>query len=113
MCDFMKRVLFPIEETKERERKKGEKGRVFLDVEYADFVKDPMKTVRGIYQTFGLELSSEAERRMLVYLEENRKERERDKEKVNLTFSLDDFGIDRGYVMKEFGEYRRKRGYEK
>ena len=113
MVECMKCILFPIEEAREREKEKGEKGRVFFDVEYEDFVKNPMKTVRDIYQSVGLELSAEAERKMLAYLEENRKERERVKERVNLTYSLDDFGIDKQFVMKEFAEYRRKRGYDK
>ena len=111
MVEFMKRILFPIEEAREREKEKGEKGRMFIDVEYADFLKDPMMTVKNIYQSVGLELSEEAEKKMLAYMEENKKERERDKERVTLTFSLGDFGIDKQYVMKEFAEYRKKRGY--
>jgi hypothetical protein len=40
----------------------------FHDVRYADLVKEPIPTIAGIYDRFGMTLSAEAERRMRDYL---------------------------------------------
>jgi hypothetical protein len=49
-----------------------ESGRVdprqFCDVRYADLVRDPIPTIAGIYEHFGIALTAEAERRMRAYL---------------------------------------------
>jgi hypothetical protein len=43
-------------------------ARLFHDVRYADLVKEPIPTIAGIYDHFGMALSAEAERRMREYL---------------------------------------------
>lgn len=43
----------------------------FVDVDYRQFVADPMASVRRIYRAFGLELSSHSERTMQEYVAAN------------------------------------------
>jgi hypothetical protein len=40
-----------------------------VDVQFREFMSDPFKTIRGIYEPLGLELSREAEGRMRAFLE--------------------------------------------
>ena len=43
----------------------------FVDVVYRDLVSDPLGTVAGIYESWGISFSDEAEERMRAYLEAN------------------------------------------
>ena len=45
----------------------------FCDVEYVDFIKDPIATVEGIYTHFGIELTDAARRAMVDMHEESQK----------------------------------------
>ncbi len=61
----------------------------FVDVQYPDLVRNPVATVRRIYERFGLTLSADAQRRMYFFLE-GRRNRRRPKH----VYSLADFGLE-------------------
>ena len=61
----------------------------FIDVQYLDLVRNPIATVRRIYERFGLTLFPDAERRMHAFLE-GRRNRRRSKH----VYSLADFGLE-------------------
>lgn len=46
----------------------------FLDIYYADLVRDPLGTIRNLYRHIEMELSPEAERRMQTYVTDNPKD---------------------------------------
>ena len=70
----------------------------FVDVDYADFVADPLGTVDGIYRHFGLELSDEASTAMRQMHEESRKGPRAPKH----TYSLADYGLTAEMVRERF-----------
>jgi len=84
-----------------------------LDVEYDEFVKDPMGVVKDIYNKAGLTLTEEAERRMRAYIDENQRDRKKGKGSVFYPYTLEEFGLDEEYVKREMAEYRNKHGYKK
>ena len=51
--------------------RKGLRHDAFVDVEYADLVRDPIGVIRKIYDRLGRDLSCDAELRMRTYLEAN------------------------------------------
>ncbi len=59
----------------------------FADVRYLDLAADPVGTVRGIYERFGLALSAEAEARMAAFADAERQKLRGD------SFSLADFTL--------------------
>lgn len=60
----------------------------FMDVRYLDLARDPLSTVRAIYDRFGLEFSSESEARIDAFATAERNRRIPDK------YSLTDFSLD-------------------
>jgi hypothetical protein len=70
---------------------------------YADFLTDPFGVVRGIYDSFGRELSAEAEERMKHYLANRPKDLHGKHE-----YSFDDLGLDRAAESAKFARYRDK-----
>jgi hypothetical protein len=42
-----------------------------IDIQFREFMSDPVGTIRKIYERFGLELGSDAERRMRAFLAAN------------------------------------------
>ena len=46
-----------------------------VDVHFRDFMAEPFETIRGIYHSFGLELTADAEHRMRAFLAENPSEK--------------------------------------
>lgn len=109
MCDFSKRIVYTIMET--RKVASDEDVRRIMDVEYEDIIKDPMGVVKKIYRKAGLEMSAETERKMAEYIEENRQEREKGKGSAFLPYALEEFGLTEEYVREEMAEYRQSRGY--
>lgn len=77
----------------------------FLDVDYRDFTADPMRTVRRIYDFFGIFLSDEADIRMRQYLTDNPKAKNGDH-----WYSLAQFGIDHEVEARRFQPYRDRFG---
>jgi len=77
----------------------------FSDVRYADLVKDPIPTLAGIYDHFGIELSEDTVARMRRYLAANPK---------NLhgrhRYSLEAFGLDRDEEIARYAAYSERFG---
>ena len=71
----------------------------FLDLHYIDLVRDPLGTVRHIYNRFELVLSAEAEKRMQAFLA---KERE---SKSSHRYSPEDFGLTAQRIRQRFQAY--------
>ena len=74
----------------------------FHDVFFADFVADPMRVVRGIYERFGLTLSPDAERRMRAW-----QGGDSDGAHARPRRAGDDAGIPRAVVLDRFASYMR------
>lgn len=72
----------------------------FVDIWYADILRDPIATVRKIYAAFALSLSHTAERRMQRFLAEN----PQDKHGAH-AYSLPAFGLDEGTERRRYREY--------
>jgi hypothetical protein len=71
-----------------------------IDIRFEDFVNDQLAVVRRIYETFGWQLSGEAEHRMKIFLEENPK----DKHGVH-DHSLEAFGLTEAQVNEWYRDY--------
>jgi hypothetical protein len=78
----------------------------FFDVEFSDFIKDQMKTVRAIYEYFELHLTAEAEQTMRAWLDANPR-----RSATMQRFNAEDFGVKRSEVEAEYAFYRQQRGY--
>jgi hypothetical protein len=74
----------------------------FHDVLFADFVADPIATVRGVYARFGLTLSPDAERRMRAWQGGNPDGAQARPRRVG-----DDASIPRAAVLDRFAAYMR------
>ncbi|QDQ97045.1 sulfotransferase family protein [Tomitella fengzijianii] len=71
----------------------------FVDVEYSDFVADPLGTVGAVYDRFGITLSAGAQRAMEAMHAESRS----GARKPVHRYSLEDFGLSREQVVERFG----------
>lgn len=72
----------------------------FLDMQYADLIKDPVKTVRQIYDHFGFQITGEAERRMRAFMSAN----PRHKHGVH-RYEPEDFGLTAKMIRRRFQKY--------
>ena len=79
----------------------------FVDLHMRDLVRDPIGSVRGIYERFDLPLSADAEARMSRYLDRHPK----DEFGVH-RYSLEAFGLDAAAVDGAFARYRERFGVE-
>ena len=70
----------------------------FCDVDYFDFVEDPIATVEGIYRQFGIELTDEARRAMTDLHAASRKGPRAPKH----TYALADYGLTAEQVKERF-----------
>jgi hypothetical protein len=77
----------------------------FLDVDYREFTADPMRTVRRVYECFGIPVSPEAETRMKRFLADNPKGKH-----GHHIYSLAQFGIDGAAEAPRFERYRDRFG---
>ncbi|MFC4605764.1 sulfotransferase family protein [Rhodococcus kronopolitis] len=71
----------------------------FIDVDYHDFVADPLGTVEGIYSTFDLPLTSAAQGAMESMHEESQSGPRRPSHK----YTLEEFGLTAAEVEERFG----------
>ncbi|MBY6413997.1 sulfotransferase [Rhodococcus sp. BP-252] len=71
----------------------------FHDVDYHDFVADPLGTVESLYRHFGLRLTAEARTRMSTLHAESRSGNRRPAHR----YALSDFGLDRREVERRLG----------
>ncbi len=74
----------------------------FHDVDFRDFVADPIGAVRGIYARFGLELSAEAERRMRAW---QGGDPDGAKARPRRAAEDEDLGMPRAAVLDRFARY--------
>jgi hypothetical protein len=77
----------------------------FLDIDYRDLTRDPMATVRRIYDFFAIPLTDQADARMRRFLAENPQA----KHGVH-RYSLAQFGIDREAEARRFQSYCERFG---
>jgi hypothetical protein len=73
----------------------------FIDVHYQDLLADPMKEIRRIYDFLGLSLSAETDRSM----QEWRTGNPQNKHGMH-RYHLEDFGLDREVLRRDFAPYR-------
>ncbi|WP_037360859.1 sulfotransferase family protein [Amycolatopsis orientalis] len=74
----------------------------FFDVQYEDFVADPIGTVESVYQHFGLELAPRARAAMTTLHERSRS----GEAKPRHRYDLGGFGLTAGEVDERFAGYR-------
>jgi hypothetical protein len=70
------------------------------DVQYADTVRDPMGTVRGIYARFGEELTPAAEAAMQAYMADNQQGKH-----GKHAYDLAEYGLSKEGVRERFKDY--------
>jgi len=87
-----------------RDKHRGEPER-FFDMDYRDFVADPLAMIQRIYQYFGMELTGIAYQRMKSYLRAN-PQGKFGKHRYN----MDDFGMSKDDITNRFSEYCKKFG---
>jgi thioesterase domain-containing protein/3-oxoacyl-(acyl-carrier-protein) synthase/acyl carrier protein/ubiquinone/menaquinone biosynthesis C-methylase UbiE len=80
----------------------------FCDIYYKSLVKDPVATVRKIYEHFGYEFNTEFEQRMLEWLAENRQHKH-----GKHRYSLEKFGLDQDIVYSALEKYCTRFGFVK
>jgi hypothetical protein len=71
-----------------------------LDVQYADVMRDPVGTVRGIYEHFGEPFTAEAEQAMIAYVADNPKGKH-----GRHSYSLEEYGLTKEGVRERFRDY--------
>ncbi len=81
-------------------RSKWPRPEQFFDTYYRDFISDPLKVVRQIYDHFGMTLTEEAERRMRLFMENNEKEKH-----GKHIYTAEQFGLEADAIAEEFAEY--------
>jgi hypothetical protein len=74
---------------------------------FADLVKDPIAMVARIYEHFGLELGSDAERRMRAFLADNPQGKH-----GRHSYTLEEFGLDRAVERERYRFYQEHYGVE-
>lgn len=88
------------------EKAKARDPKRYLDVDFRQFHTDQMKTIRRIYDHFGLTLRPEVEKEMRAWLVANPR-----KPGPEARHKAEDFGVPSGEVAEVFTDYRRKYGY--
>ena len=79
---------------------------LFIDVEFRDFTRDQMTTIRRIYQEMGLTLTAETEASMRTWLNAHPH-----KKSSAPKHRPEDFGLTREQMEARFDAYRRRRSY--
>ncbi|MBC2638957.1 MULTISPECIES: sulfotransferase [unclassified Rhodococcus (in: high G+C Gram-positive bacteria)] len=74
----------------------------FIDVDYHDFVADPLGTVDGIYTHFGLELTAQAQGAMAAMHADSR----RGDRRPSHRYTLEEFGLTAEQVDERFANYQ-------
>jgi hypothetical protein len=77
-----------------------------FDSIYEEFFSDPIRVVKKIYQKFDLEYTKEFEKRMIVYLENN-KQGKYGRHK----YSLEEYGFNAENLYEEYREYMDLYGF--
>jgi hypothetical protein len=71
-----------------------------LDVQYADVMRDPIGTVRGIYDHFGEPCTPEAQAAMDAYMSANRQGKH-----GRHSYALEEYGLTADGVRERFRDY--------
>lgn len=74
----------------------------FIDVDYDDFIADPLRTVNDIYDYFGLALTAEAHEAMVALHTASTA----DDRQPSHRYDLSDFGLTLEEVNERFSRYR-------
>ena len=82
-------------------------GDRFVDVRYEELLRDPMVSVRRIYERFGMTLPAEAEIRMREFLTRHPKDRH-----GSHRYGLSTFGLDAPALARRFKSYYDRFGIE-
>jgi hypothetical protein len=77
----------------------------FFDVRYADLTRDPIRTIAGIYDHYGIEFSAEAERRMRDYIAHKPKGKH-----GAHRYEFEHTGLDLAAERERFRDYRERYG---
>lgn len=85
---------------------RGTNPGVIHDVYYDRFVADPIRTVRGLYDHFGLTWPDRHEEKLEAYVREN----PQNKHGVH-RYSPEDFGLTNDAIAGRFTQYRRRFGF--
>lgn len=72
----------------------------FLDIQYEEFIKNPIQTVKSIYEHYGIKYTDEFEQRMKVYLENNPQGKH-----GRHKYSLEEYGLSVDKVNSAFEHY--------
>jgi len=78
----------------------------FIDVEFRDFTRDQMSSIRSIYDRLGLTLTAETEGAMQAWLDAHPH-----RPGTGPKHSPEDFGLTRAGLEERFAAYRSRRGY--
>jgi hypothetical protein len=76
-------------------------------VRYQDFVADPVKTIGGYYEKYGVPFTAETEKSMRDYLKNNKGDRY-----GKFKYSTDIIGQDIAKLHEEFAPYRERFGID-
>ncbi len=82
-------------------------ARQFLDVQYTEFVRDPIATIRRVYSHFDMPFRAEAERRMIAFLAANPQGKHGEHR-----YTLEQFGLDAEAERERFRFYSDHYGVE-
>lgn len=74
--------------------------RHICDINFSNLVRDPIGTVRQIYNQFGYELSHEMERNLHQYISDNVRYKH-----GQYSYSLEEFGLDSNQISTKFQNY--------
>lgn len=74
-----------------------------FDVYYPEFIKDPIATVKQIYECYGYDYTPEFEQSMQDYLAKNRQYKH-----GKVAYSLEEFGLTKSQVDESFSTYLAK-----
>ena len=88
-------------------RERAADGRRFYDVHYNDLMADPVATVTGIYEHFGVPVTDETIRRVADFQRDN----PQNKHGAH-SYSAEQFGLDRDRLRSRFAAYIERFGVE-
>ncbi len=77
----------------------------FVDIYYADLLKDHLGTIASVYDQLGMKLTEDTQARMRAYLEAKPKDRHGPR-----SYSFESLGVDRAEVREKFAPYMARFG---
>lgn len=83
-------------------------GNSFVDMEFREFTRNQMGTIRSIYDQLGLVLTAQTEAAMQTWLDAHPH-----KPSTGPKHKPEDFGLTREGLEQRFADYRARRGYDR